>query len=190
MSDLIELAAARPIVLVGLRAVGKTTVGRVLAELTDRVFIDLDERVLRAARRRGHEAASVGELLTRAGQARFRELEAAALRSVLEPGIRCVLASGGGAVERSDNRVWLARTAVCVWLSEDLKRVAERVRADGASRPALSGGGDAVAELERLLIERTPWYAEVAQLRVAGAGRTAAEIAKEIATELGTAHPF
>ena len=58
--------------LLGLRCSGKSTVGRLLAADLGRPFVDLDEETLRCGRYAGWRASSVGELLTLAGQARFR----------------------------------------------------------------------------------------------------------------------
>lgn len=167
------------IVLVGMRAAGKTTVGRALAELVGRPFQDLDERTLGLARLCGEPATSPGDLLARAGTPRFRELEAWALRSLLEPQVRCVLASGGGTVEREDNRVWLARSAFVVWIQAPVALLRERVLADGPTRPAL-GGGDALGELEALAARRAPLYAAVADRSVASEGDPA-QLARKIA---------
>ena len=60
--------------------------------------------------------APVEQRLRDAGQARFRDFESAALRGLLEPGQRLVVATGGGVVERADARTWLQRAAHCVWL--------------------------------------------------------------------------
>ena len=88
--------------LLGLRASGKSTVGRWLAERLGRPFLDLDDLLLEAARRAGRREESAGKLLAEAGPAEFRAFEAEALRRVLEPGLEVVLATGGGVLERAD----------------------------------------------------------------------------------------
>lgn len=151
-----------PLVLVGMRAVGKTSVGRRAAELAGLPFLDLDDATVELARQGGARAGSAGELLERVGQARFRELEAAALRRILEPQPAVLLAAGGGAVEREDSRTWLRRTARCLWLRAEVPVLAERLRRDPRARPALLGG-DPLLELTELLERRTPLYAAVAE---------------------------
>lgn len=153
---------ARTVALLGLRCSGKTTIGRLLAAELRRAFLDLDPETVRVGRWAGWPADSVGELLRRAGPARFRELEAAALRRVLEPCPRVVLATGGGVVERADNRAWLARTARCFYLSVPLAELASRLRADPADRPPLLGP-DAVSELGALSRAREPHYLALAE---------------------------
>ncbi|HEX6885069.1 MAG TPA: shikimate kinase [Planctomycetota bacterium] len=148
--------------LLGPRGAGKSTVGAELARRLALPFVDLDGETLRAGRWAGWRAGSAGELLQRAGQAWFRELEAGALRRILEPSPRLVLATGGGVVERADARTWLARTARCVFLSVPPDVLARRLRADPGLRPALLGD-DAVAEIEPLLARREPWYRALAE---------------------------
>ena len=140
-----------------------TTLGRELARELGRAFVDGDEETLRFGRYSGWKVATVGELLERAGQARFRDLEAAALRRQLEPAPRIVLATGGGVVERGDNRTWLARTSRCVYLSVPDETLAARLRADPTPRPALLGS-DAVAEIAALRARREPFYRALAEV--------------------------
>jgi shikimate kinase len=158
--------ARATLALVGMRGAGKTTVGRALAEELSLPFLDLDEATLEFAAHAGVHAADVPALFASAGEARFREFEAFALRRVLEPGVRCVLATGGGVVERPDNRTWLARAAFVVWLDAAVATLEERIAAGGASRPALRGA-DVVAEVAALAAHRRPLYAALANVRFA-----------------------
>ena len=135
------MSARATVCLLGLRAAGKSSVGRAAASLLGRPFVDLDERLVVEARRAGVHAASAGELLRLAGEARFRDFESAALRSLLEPGQKLVVATGGGVVERDDARVWLRRAGRCVWLDAPPAVLAERLRADDTERPPLLGAG-------------------------------------------------
>jgi shikimate kinase len=153
--------------LLGLRCSGKTTVGRALARALGVAFVDLDERTLELGRNAGWQADSAGELLLRAGPADFRELESAALRRVLEASPRLVLATGGGVVERPDNRAWLARTARCIYLSVPNEVLAARLAADPTERPALLGGDPAqepAQEIESLRARREPYYRDLAEI--------------------------
>lgn len=153
--------------LLGLRCSGKTTLGRALAQALGVAFVDHDERTLELGRNAGWQASSVGELLRLAGPADFRELESAALRRVLEASPRLVLATGGGAVERPDNRAWLARTARCIYLSVPDEVLAARLAADPSERPALLGGDparDPAQEIASLRARREPHYRELAEI--------------------------
>jgi shikimate kinase len=173
----------RTLALVGMRCAGKTTVGRLAAGLLGLPFLDHDQRTLLAARYAGWPASSPGELLERAGLAVYRDLEALALRAILEPGVRIVLATGGGCVEREDSRAWLQRAAFVVWLRVEPAVLRARMQADPVLRPALTGG-DPLEEVEALLAERAPWYQELAHLTLDGAQAPDA-LAREIAARVG-----
>ncbi len=157
----------RPIALLGMRCAGKTTVGRELARRLRRPFVDLDDETLRMARWQGSRAKSAGELLASAGALAFRGFEAQALRRVLEPSLAIVLATGGGVVERSDNRGWLTRAAFRVWLDVPVDVLAARLAADPTPRPPLTGA-DAVDEIARVLARRAPHYRTLADLILPG----------------------
>jgi len=180
-------AARATLALIGMRGAGKTTAGRATAELLSLPFVDLDASTLRVAVHAGERAESITELFDAVGEAGFRELEAYALRCVLEPGVRCVLATGGGTPERADNRVWLSRAAFVVWLDAGLATLEERIAAGGASRPAL-GGGDVVREVAALAARRAPLYAALADARFATDGGAQPEaLAREIAAAWSSA---
>jgi len=172
-----------PIALIGMRCSGKTSVGRHLASRLERPFVDADEHTLIQGRRAGHHHDSVGALLEGAGRAVFRDLEAAALRMLLEPRQALVVATGGGALERADTRSWLARTAFCVWLDVEAALLQERLRADATARPPLSGD-DAVAEVPALLAHRAPRYAAAASLHLACGDRTPEALTEAILERL------
>jgi len=169
--------------LVGPRCSGKTSVGRALAGRSARPFVDQDAELLRFGIHSGWRVHSVGELLTQAGQARFRDLEAAVLRRVLEPGLRVVLATGGGVVEREDNRAWLARAAFTVYLEVPEELLRRRMAAQPGERPALLGT-DPVAEVGELLARRAPLYRAVADLVLDCGDAAPEELAGRLAAEL------
>ncbi len=158
---------ARPIALVGLRASGKTTLGRALAERLCRVFVDLDEEVSRedAALRATNEMRPAGEILASEGEPHFRDLEERALERVLSRTDAIVLATGGGVVERARNRLLLRTRARCVWLDVSVEELQRRMRADPTVRPALLGR-DAITEVAEIAARREPWFREIGALRV------------------------
>jgi shikimate kinase len=176
------------IALLGPRCSGKTIVARALAAALALPFVDLDEETVRFARYSGHRAASAGELLARVGPAVFRDLEAAVVKRVLEPSPRCVAATGGGIVERADNRAWLARSARCIYLQVPPEVLAERMRADPTPRPALDGG-DPVAELADVAARRAPLYRALAEVVIDGAAAPPEELAARIRAELAALAP-
>ena len=141
MSD----APAR-IVLVGFMGSGKTTVGRIVARRLGYGFEDMDRRIVQTAGR------SIATIFREDGEEAFRALERETARELTQ-GIRCVIASGGGAFAQPDTRAILKEGAVTVWLRCDLDVLLSRLPSDG-SRP-LAGNRDI---MRALLAEREASY--------------------------------
>ena len=138
------------VALIGARCSGKTSAGRELAKRLRWTFVDLDEEIARAdaAAREAGAIESAGKVLERVGEAAFRDLESRALAEVLDRPGPFVLATGGGVVEREENKKLLARRTTCVWLRVAASEMQRRLRADPTPRPALEGL-DPVEELPR-----------------------------------------
>src|SRR5690349_1507893 len=157
-----------PIALVGLRGVGKTTVGKLLAHELGLGFGDLDEVAAQLAAQRGLIApgTSAGAFLAQHGLEVFRKWEKAALGEIfIPPGKRLVVATGGGVIEDQECRERLRERTFCVWLRAPAEVLAARVEADPTLRPPLVPGG-ALAEAKELARRREPWYREVAKLEL------------------------
>src|SRR5690606_27445043 len=149
--DSFPLSSVRTIALVGLMGVGKSTVGRRLAQRLGLPFADGDQVIEEAA------GMTVSEIFASRGEAEFRAGEARVMRRLLE-GPPIVLATGGGAMINPDTRALMKQHAVSVWMRADLKVIAERVgRRD--TRPLLRGR-DALQALRELAEARYPIYGE------------------------------
>src|SRR5690606_41765695 len=98
-SEIRSLAARidRPIVLVGMMGVGKSTIGRKLAQLLGLAFRDADEEIEEAAQ------MTVSEIFERFGEAHFRDGERRVIARPLDGG-PSVIATGGGAFVQADTR--------------------------------------------------------------------------------------
>jgi shikimate kinase len=153
----------RPIALIGLSGSGKSSVGRLLAERLDWPLLDTDVLIVRAA------GCEIAEIFAEEGEARFRDMEAAALRGALD-GPPAVVATGGGIVLRAENRALLHERAFVVWLDAPTATLLARLLAHDEQRPLLQG--DTAARLEALRAARAALYGEVANLRIATDGRT------------------
>lgn len=155
-------APTRTIALVGLMGVGKSTVGRRLAQRLGLAFVDGDEAIESAAR------MTVSEIFAQLGEAEFRAGEARVMRRLLE-GPPIVLATGGGAVLNPDTRALMKDRATSVWLRADLKVVASRVQRRD-TRPLLRGK-DPLEALTAMAEVRYPVYEAAADVTVdVGAG--------------------
>src|SRR6476620_7650943 len=141
----------RPVVLVGLMGVGKSTVGRRLARRLGLPFVDSDAEIEGAA---GYPAAEVFE---RFGEQDFRDGERRLVARLIEGDVR-VIATGGGAYVDPRTRKLLNERAITVWLDAPVDILAERTsRRD--TRAQLRNG-DPKALLEKLAQERRPSYAQ------------------------------
>jgi shikimate kinase len=151
----------RPIVLVGLMGVGKSTVGRRLARRLDLPFVDSDAAIEDAA------GLSPAEVFERYGEQDFRDGERRLVARLIDGEVR-VIATGGGAYVDPRTRELLNERAITVWLDAPLDILTERTsRRD--TRAQLRDG-NAKATLERLANERRASY-EQAHIHVkSGAG--------------------
>jgi len=166
----------RPIVLVGMMGVGKTSVGRPLAERLGLPFMDVDEEVARAA------GLTIEEIFERYGEAAFREREREAIAR-LAAGSAQVIAAGGGAFAEDASRALLLESCTVVWLDAGVETLARRVGRDGRERPLLAGR-DPHAALAELAERRRPLYA-AAHLRIEAEGPVEAIVEAVIAALSG-----
>lgn len=172
----------RPVALVGMMGVGKSSVGRKLAGLLHVPFIDADEEIENAAQ------MSIPEIFTTYGEAYFRDGERRVIARLIgaENSHECkVLATGGGAFINPQTRALILERAIAVWLDSDVDTLFERVARKG-NRPLLQQG-DPRETLARLHRERAPAYAE-APIHVTSTsgphGRTVGRVLKGIETWL------
>ncbi|NOS66958.1 MAG: 3-phosphoshikimate 1-carboxyvinyltransferase [Candidatus Peribacteraceae bacterium] len=145
-------ATPRCIAIIGMRGVGKSTLGEKLAKTLRLRHVDTDA----VFDERNGEIQSV---LKKKGWPFFRRQEERIVAEHLQPGI--VLSLGGGAIESVQTRAALQKNAIVVWMREPLKTVIERLRK--LRRPALT---DLSLEKEVPLVlkRRTPLYAALADI--------------------------
>lgn len=169
-----DTVLSRPIALVGLMGVGKTTVGRRLAKALSRDFYDSDEEIERASGR------TVAGYFRDHGEAAFRDGERRVVERLLGlPDI--VLATGGGAFIHPETHDILKERALIVWLKGDFETIMERVSRKN-TRPLLQVP-DPRAKMKELMAQRNPIYAK-AHITVPVArgphGRTVSRIRRAI----------
>lgn len=141
----------RPVVLVGMMGVGKSSVGKRLATLLHWPFVDADDEIERSAR------MTIPEIFEGFGEEYFRDGERRVIGRLLA--IDCtqsVIATGGGAFCNQATRQLILDRAIAVWLDSDVDTLVERTsRKD--NRPLLREG-DPHEILGRLREERAPHY--------------------------------
>jgi shikimate kinase len=162
----------RNVFLIGPMGSGKTAVGKALAKMLGVPFHDSDREI---ERRTGVDIPFIFE---KEGEDGFREREREAIDELTqrEP---LVLATGGGAVLRPENRQNLAGRGCVIYLRTSVIQLVNRVRG-GQHRPLLHNV-DPREKLEQLMLDRAHLYAQLADFIVATDGRRVRSVAEEIA---------
>lgn len=164
---------ARPVFLVGFMGSGKSAVGRSLAELMDREFLDTDQLISE------REGRSIEAIFAGSGEERFRVVEWEVLQQLSgQPAL--VVATGGGLFIDHDRRRWLKRQGRTVWIDAPLEVVRGRL-GDQAGRP-LWDPSDLVAQ-RALYDKRRATYA-LADIRVDGTSGDPGEVARRVLKRL------
>ncbi|TSJ92091.1 shikimate kinase AroL [Gilliamella apicola] len=145
----------KTIFLVGARASGKTTMGRLLAEKLHYSFIDTDVYLYETTKQ------TVAEIVEKEGWDGFRKQESQVLKDVTQP---CrVIATGGGMILADQNRLHMQKRGIVFFLSAPANILAERLMKDPniAQRPSLTGLSIA-DEMEKVLEDRHHLYMDCA----------------------------
>lgn len=168
------------VALIGYRGSGKTTVGRALAARLGKTWVDTDERIEKLASR------SIAEIFATGGEDAFRGYEREVIQAAVE-GEPAVISVGGGAVMDEANVDVLRTVAQLIWLTAPASELMRRIHADArtaSTRPPLTGLARE-EEDEYLLVAREPYYRRAADLSIGTEGRSAEEVAAEIARRIG-----
>ena len=146
------------IALVGFMGVGKTVVGRILAEKMGKEFIELDALIEKRA------GKSIPDIFQQEGEIRFRELEIEAAAEVADKK-NVVIACGGGLILNKINVDRLQRESVVVCLTASPAVILKRTSGDGDDRPLLAVK-DRQQQIAELLRFRRPFYERAAEITV------------------------
>src|SRR5690554_7889076 len=149
------MSLPKRVVLVGPMGAGKSTIGRMLAKELGYRFLDSDRIIEERC------GANIPWIFDVEGEDGFRERETAMLDELTdEAGI--VLATGGGAVMRSENHPLLKKNSVVVYLKTSIEQQVERTRKD-RNRPLLQND-DPESVLRNLFEVRDPLYTKLADI--------------------------
>jgi shikimate kinase len=167
----------KALILVGLSGSGKSTVGRLLAPRLGMPFVDTDRLI------EERHGMSIATIFSTEGEAAFRSLEHEIILSVCTS--TQIVATGGGAVLRSESRDAMRDGNLVVWLDVAVPILARRLsaHAQGEERPLLHGG-TVLERLDKLSKERSDLYRQAAHVRCSapdggpsGSHRIAVELA-------------
>jgi len=163
------------LVLIGYRATGKTTLARHLAQRLGCDWVDADVEIeLRAGK-------SIARIFAEQGEPAFRDLEAEVIAELCaRPGL--IVAAGGGAPLREENRRAMRNSRKVVWLTAPPETILARMTGDATTadrRPSLTTRPP-LEEIVQLLNRREPIYRQTAHLTVDTDGKSPESLAEEI----------
>ena len=109
------------LVLLGMMAVGKTTLGKIVAKKQELKFIDIDASIEKK------NSMTIKEIFKKKGEKFFRMEEENEILKSLEKN-NCVIALGGGAFMNKTVRENILKNAISIWLNIDIKTLNKRVK--------------------------------------------------------------
>ena len=157
--------------LVGPMGTGKSTTGRNLSEKLDYDFCDTDKLIEKAERKK------IKDIFEQYGEDYFRQKESKALdeTKTLQ---NVVIATGGGIVEREENRLFLGHEDKVIFLDSSPERQYERTK-DSKKRPLLNDG-DGLKILKKLYEKRINFYEAVSKKKISIDNLSTDEVLKKI----------
>lgn len=173
------------IFLYGPSGTGKSTIGRALAEKLRLPFIDLDPVIETNA------GMSIPQIMETQGEPAFRDMETSALKEIVGHASSMtnlqasVIALGGGALLRDENRQLAETSGKVILLTAELDTLIARLDSDANKRPLLAG--DLRERLSSLLAKRGEHYASFPQ-RFAVDGKSIEQVLRQLQIELGRHH--
>ncbi len=166
------------IFLYGPSGAGKSTIGKLLARDLNLPFADSDEVI------ESNVGMSIPEIMEEQGETSVRDFETAVLKQIIK-NKESIIALGGGALLREENRALIEKSGRVVLLKAEASTLFERLQRDSNQRPLLAG--DLKAKLASYLEKRAEHYASF-PLKVPVDGKTPEQIAKQIQLTIGQYH--
>ncbi len=160
------------IALVGFMAVGKSAVGKLLADRSGKTFVEVDALIEEMA------GKSVSRIFKEEGEITFREYEIAAIKQVSTQQ-NLVVACGGGVVLNKINIDRLKQESVIIWLTASTQSIVKRLELPGEIRPLIARN-DHVKEVQCLLSFRQPFYERAADMQVDTSEFTIEQVTEKI----------
>lgn len=161
------------ICLIGYMGSGKSSAGRLAADILKYDFDDTDDIIVR------REGISIPEIFEKNGESYFRGLETGTLKELCESNVsKMLLSTGGGLPVRMENRVLLKKFGRVIYLRARTETLYERVKED-RGRPLLETD-DKLGRIRQMLANRDPIYREASDCIIDTDDMDLAQVAKEI----------
>jgi shikimate kinase len=167
------------LILIGYRAAGKTTIGRLLAEKIGLPFIDTDKLIENEA------GMPLADVIQEEGWPGFRKRETKAVMSLDDKGV-CVVATGGGVVLSQANTDMLKKEGMLIYLKAEPGDIIERLKKDEqkeGARPRLTDAG-LESETQAMLKQRIPLYEALADYTAQTEGKSPLQVVDDIYVHL------
>jgi shikimate kinase len=142
------------IYLIGFMGCGKTVYGKLLSEILEILFFDLDDYIEKEQKK------SISQIFAANGEREFRQYEQSALRQITEHNKHFVLASGGGTPCFAENMQYMNLHGITVYLKCTVNELYENILLSNPDRPLLQGkrGNELRKHISQLLAIREPFY--------------------------------
>jgi len=142
----------KPIIIVGMMGVGKSTIGKILAQSLDKEFYDIDDNIEKKYKMK------IYKIFEYYGEKKFRDIEYKEIKSI-QKNCNAVIATGGGAFTNKKNISILNMIGLTLWLDASPFIIIERLKKNASNRPLLKEV-DIEKYINNLLIKRNPYYAK------------------------------
>ncbi len=141
------------ICLIGMMGVGKTTIGKKLAEKLDYYYFDSDNEIS------DYTKKSIADIFFEDGEGYFRKIEKDIIKKLINREERMVISLGGGSVISKKTRELLHKKSIIIWLDADIDTIISRTK-NSIHRPKLEQSSNKRKFLIDLKKKRKELYAE------------------------------
>lgn len=150
----------KDIIIIGITGVGKTTVGKLIAEKINKTFVDLDKNI------ELHCGVDIQTIFSIEGESGFRQRETSELNKVLTTKNDYVLSLGGGCVLKAENReMIMEKKNLVIQLYADIDVLVNRLSYSSSKRP-LFNNSDVESKIMQLYNDRQDLYDSITDLKI------------------------
>ncbi|MBC7087251.1 MAG: shikimate kinase [Tissierellales bacterium] len=164
----------KPIVLIGMSGVGKTYIGKKVAEALNFDFYDTDELIIRK------NNASIEYLFETYGEKYFREEEKKILKEIIYKN-RCVISTGGGIILDIENIDLIKSNGVIFYLYDNIENISNNLKFSNYKRPLLDIDNDLPMQLKEMFFTREKLYLSACHYIIDVSSKDEISIINEIA---------
>lgn len=151
----------KPIILLGFMGCGKTTVGKIMADLLSIDFLDLDELIV------SETHSAITDYFKEHGEEKFRKIERDVLHKTLLSNSNMILALGGGAPCFFDNINFIKKHATSIYLQATPQLIVSRIQKKKIMRPLIKNiPGDELTRFVNSLLRKRRKFYKQADIRV------------------------